>query len=106
MIAARDRDRITESERRAYGKLRDIIERHGGTMIYERQGYRYGAWEISLDGKIAIIESTGSKKFPPLDRLYVPEVENPKTWEDYSDELVADAEHQLLALLEKQSRKG
>jgi hypothetical protein len=89
----------TETEVRAYGKLRDIIERRGGSMTYRRQGYRHGAWEISLDGKTAIIESTGSRRFPALDRLYVPNVANPTTWDDYSDELVADAEHQLCALL-------
>lgn len=89
----------TEPERRAYGKLRDIIERRGGSMTWRRQDYRYGAWEIALDGKTAIIEATGSRTFPTLDRLYVPKFANPKTWDDYSDELVSDAEHQLCALL-------
>lgn len=87
------------TETRAYGKLRDIIERRGGSMRYCREGYRYGAWEISLDGKAAIIEATGSRKFPALDRLYIPKRPNPKIWDDYSDNLVADAEHQLIALL-------
>jgi hypothetical protein len=88
----------TESEVRAYGKLRDIIERCGGSMTYRRQGYRYGAWKISLDGKTKIFESTGNRRLPALDRLYVPNVRNPKTWDDYSDELVPDAERQLLGL--------
>jgi hypothetical protein len=89
----------TEIKERAYGKLRDIIERRGGTMAYRRQGYRHGAWEISLEGKRAIIEATGSRAFPPLDKLFVPQIENPKTWDDYSETLVSDAEQQLLALL-------
>jgi hypothetical protein len=87
------------TETRAYGKLRDIIERRGGSMTYRREGYRHGAWEISLDGKTAIIEAMGGRKFPALDRLYVPTVASPKTWDDFSDELIADAEHQLLALV-------
>ncbi|HEU6448248.1 MAG TPA: hypothetical protein VFV23_07415 [Verrucomicrobiae bacterium] len=89
----------TEIKRRAYSKLRDIIERHGGIMEYRRQGYQHGAWEISLNGKRAIIEATGALAFPPLDRLFIPKVENPKTWNDYSETLIPDAERQLLALL-------
>ncbi|MFH1021767.1 MAG: hypothetical protein V1809_00085 [Planctomycetota bacterium] len=85
-------------KKRAYGKLRDIIERRGGSMRFLRQGYRYGAWEISLEGKTAIIEATGSQSFPPLDKLYVPVVPHPSTWNDYG-ELMPDAEQQLRALL-------
>ena len=85
--------------RRAYGKLRDIIERHGGKMVYQRQGYRWGAWEISLDGKIANIESEGRRTFPKLDRLYLPKVSTPKTWDDYRNELVPGAEGKLCSLL-------
>jgi hypothetical protein len=88
----------TSSKRRAYGKLREIIERHGGSMAYRRQGYRYGAWEISLGGKKAIIEAMGCRSFPRLDRLFVPAVLNPRTWDDYRNELVANAEEKLLAL--------
>jgi len=89
----------TEKKSRAYGKLRDIIERRGGSMVYRRQGYRYGAWEISLDGKRAVVEAMGARTFPAFDRLFVPKVENPKTWDDYSDKFIPDAEQQLLALL-------
>ena len=89
----------TQKKTRAYGKLRDIIERRGGSMAYRRQGYRYGAWEISLDGKRAVIEAMGARTFPAFDSLFVPRVENPKTWDDYSATLVSDAEQQLLALL-------
>jgi hypothetical protein len=89
----------TDPERRAYGKLRDIIERCGGSMTYRRQGYRYGAWKISLNGKTEIFKSTGKRRLPALDRLYAPNVRNPKTWYDYSDELVPDAERQLLSFV-------
>jgi hypothetical protein len=84
---------------RAYGKLRDIIERHGGTMIYEREGTRYGAWVISLGGKTATIPATGEHSFPPLDQLHMPKVVNPTQWDHYHDELLDDAEEHLLALL-------
>jgi hypothetical protein len=89
----------TKTKRRSYGQLRDIIERRGGIMEYRRQGYRYGAWEISLKGKRVTIEATGFRTFPKLDRLFVPAVADPKTWDDYSGVLVADAEQQLFALL-------
>jgi hypothetical protein len=89
----------TKTKRRAYGKLRDIIERRGGRMEYRRQGYRYGAWEISLKGKSAIIEAMGCKTFPKLDRLFIPNSPHPKTWDDYGPELVADGERKLIALL-------
>lgn len=68
-------------------------------MTYRRQGYRFGAWEISLAGKTITIEAEGRRTFPELDRLYVPKVVDPKTWDDYHDKLVADAEEHLLALL-------
>ena len=86
----------------AYRELRDIIERHGGTMLYQRAGYRHGAWEISLGGKKAIIEATGSQYFPQLDRLYEPDpaCPNPRTWKDFSGPLVPDAEAKLLSLLQ------
>ena len=80
-----------------YGKLRDIIERHGGTMIYQGKG-RHGAWVISLDGKNKVIKATGEKSFPELDRLYVPKVVEPKTWDDRQDELLEDAEKYLISM--------
>lgn len=87
------------AKKRAYGKLRDIIEQRGGIMAYQRQGYHWGAWEISLNGKRVIIEAQGVKAFPKLDTLYVPAVEDPKTWDDYTGRLCPDAEPRLLALL-------
>ncbi len=86
---------------RAYGKLREIIERRGGTMTYRREGFRFGAWIISLDGKTATIEATGEQTFPKLDRLHVPKVVNPTRWEHTRDELLDDAEEHLLALLKQ-----
>lgn len=68
-------------------------------MTYERYGYRHGAWIISLNGKTHIIEATGSRSFPELDKLFVPDVPNPRTWDDYRNELVRNSEEQLLALL-------
>jgi hypothetical protein len=84
---------------RVYGKLRDIIERRGGTMTYEREVYQYGAWVISLGDKTKTIEARGEHYFPELDRLYVPKVEEPTRWDDYRDELLDDAEERLLAWL-------
>jgi hypothetical protein len=88
--------------RRAYGELRDIVERHGGTMVYERAGFRYGAWVISLGAKTKTVEAMGNQAFPDLDRLYVPKpgLDHPEHWYDYQLKLVPRAEESLLALLE------
>lgn len=84
---------------RAYGELRDIIEQKGGTMYFQREGYQHGAWIISLEGKQAIAEAKGNKSIPQLDRLYVPKVNDPKTWSDYSNDLIPNADKELLTLL-------
>lgn len=86
-------------ERRPYGDLRDIIERRGGSMRYERAGRRYGAWVISLDGKSAVLEASGNRSFPELDRLYQTTHPNPRHWDDYDGPLVDEAEEKLLSLL-------
>jgi hypothetical protein len=84
---------------RAYDAIRAIVERLGGTMIYERRGHRHGAWVIRIGDKSATIEAEGKRSFPPLDRLYVQRVPRPKHWDDYSGELVQDAEPRLLSFL-------
>jgi hypothetical protein len=84
---------------RVYDSVRSIVERLGGSMIYERKGYRHGAWVIKIGEKSAIIEAGGDRSFPPLDRLYVPRVPDPRHWDDYSYKLVPDAETQLLSML-------
>lgn len=85
--------------RRVYSELRDIVERRGGSMIYERAGYRWGAWVIRLGRKHATIPATGRRLFPKLDRLYEPTRPQPKTWDDYDGPLVPGAEKKLLLLL-------
>ena len=90
---------------RAYDSVRSIVERLGGSMVYERQGYRYGAWVIKIGDKSAVIEAGGDQRFPELDRLYVPKVADPQDWNDYrKDQLVPDAEAKLLSLLRTPTR--
>ena len=90
----------TMSERRrAYGEVRDLVEQKGGTMRFQREGYRYGAWIISLNGKQAIVEAQGNQTLPELDRMYVPKMANPKTWHDYTHELIPEAAEALSMLL-------
>ncbi len=84
---------------RAYDSIRSIVERHGGSMIYERKGYRHGAWIIRIGEKSVTSEAGGNRSFPELDRLYVSRVPHPRHWNDYSAELVPDAEAQLLSVL-------
>lgn len=84
---------------RAYGLVRSIIERHGGSMNYEREGYRHGAWVISIGDNIITFEAGGNRSFPDLDKLYIPRVPNPRHWDDFVNKLVPDAEEKLLSLL-------
>ncbi len=84
---------------RAYNTIRTMVERLGGTMVYERQGYRYGAWVIKLGGKQRVVEAAGNRAFPELDGLHVPHHTNPRYWDDYSRELVPNAQSRLLSLL-------
>lgn len=84
---------------RAYDSVRSLVERLGGSMVYQREGHRHGAWAIELGEKSLIIEASGDRSFPQIDRLYVPRVPDPRHWDDYSDELVPDAEAKLLAML-------
>lgn len=84
---------------RAYESIRRIVERLGGSMIYERKGYRHGAWVIRIGERVVTIQARGNRSFPELDRLYVARVTAPRHWDDYSDELVPDAEAQLLSML-------
>lgn len=83
---------------RAYDSIRSIVERHGGAMVYVREGYRHGAWVIRIGENSFTIEATGNQSFPQFDRLYVPRVPHPERWDDYSDELAPDAEAQLLSM--------
>ena len=85
--------------KRAYGSVRKIVERLGGSMVYVRKGYRYGAWVIKIGEKGLAIEASGNQAFPELDQLYVPLVPDASQWGDHSDELVPDAEAQLLSML-------
>jgi hypothetical protein len=83
---------------RAYGQIRSIVERLGGSMVYQREGYRHGAWVIRIGENSVTIEGGGNRSFPQLDRLHVQRVPEPRHWDDYSDELVPDAETQLLSM--------
>lgn len=84
---------------RAYDTIRSMVERLDGTMVYQRKGFRYGAWIIRIDGKRAVIEAAGNRAFPELDRLFVAKTPSPRHWDDYSKELVPDAEALLMRLL-------
>lgn len=85
---------------RAYELVRSIVERFGGSMVYERKGYRHGAWVIKIGTKSKIIEAGGNRSFPELDGLHIPRIKNPKHWDDYLNELVPNAEEILLAMLD------
>jgi len=68
-------------------------------MVWAKRGYRHGAWIITLRDKRAVIQASGEQSFPALDGLLVPVAADPKTWNDYSNELLPDAEERLLGTL-------
>jgi len=91
------------SDPRAYGSIRSLVERLSGSMVWVKRGYRYGAWVITIGDKRMVIPASGNQSFPRLDRLLVPKATDPRTWNDYSNELVPDAEARLLAMLRDSS---
>ena len=68
-------------------------------MTFEREGYRHSAWIIRLGERSTTIEADTNRSFRELDSFYVPRVPNPKQWDDYSNELVPNAEAKLLGML-------
>lgn len=84
---------------RPYDAVRTMVEGHGGTMVYEHEGYRHGAWVVRIGDQSVIFEASGNQWFPFLDELHVPLRRYPKHYGDYSGDLVPDAEERLLSLL-------
>lgn len=87
------------SDHRAYGSIRSLVERLGGSMAWAKRGYRHGAWIITIRDKRLVIPASGNQSFPSLDGLLVPKATDPKTWNDYTNDLLSDAEKRLLAML-------
>ncbi|HQH22579.1 MAG TPA: hypothetical protein PLJ89_10925 [Thermoleophilia bacterium] len=87
------------SDRRAYGSIRSMVEKLGGSMVWARRGYRYGAWIVTIADRRMIIPASGEQSFPQLDGLLVPLKAHPRTWNDYTNDLLPDAESRLLAML-------
>jgi hypothetical protein len=85
-------------QHRPYEELRAPIEQLGGSMVHARKGYQWGAWIVTLDGKIGTFLSNG-RGYPDLDRLYEPKVANPQHYTDYSNDLVPGAIQKLVAML-------
>jgi hypothetical protein len=67
-------------------------------MSYERTGAPGGRWIVALQGRTREFLSNGAG-FPELDRLYVPNVNEPAHHRDYTNQLVSNAEAQLMKLL-------
>jgi hypothetical protein len=94
------------SERRAYGLLRNIIERHGGSMVYRREGHPpHGAWITCLNGE-STYPATGERSFPHLDCVYVAKTDDPQHWDDYRNELIPGAEEKLLDMHARRSTRA
>jgi hypothetical protein len=79
--------------------LRTIVEKAGGTMHHEKAGHgQGGSWIVVLNGHETVFQSNGAG-FPPMDRLYVPKVENPRHYNDYSCTLKDGSREEFLKML-------
>ena len=81
--------------RRPYEELRAEVESRGGSMTF-KPGPTGGAWTVMLNGKSMVYPNSKNSLFPGLDELYAPLVEDPKSFDDYSRELLPDAMTRLL----------
>ena len=87
------------SDGRAYGSIRSLVESLGGSMVWVKKGYRHGAWVIVIGENRVVIPASGARSFPMLDGLLVPLTEDPRSWNDYTNDLLPDAEDRLLAVM-------
>lgn len=87
------------TDHRPYGSIRSLVERLGGSMVWAKKGYTRGAWIITVRDKSLAIPASGKQSFPQLDGMLVPLKAHPKTWNDYTNDLLPDAESRLLAML-------
>lgn len=85
--------------KRAYEEVHSLLGSNGGKMEFVREGYQYGAWIITLNGKVHIALSNGSG-YPDLDQLYVPKPGdvNLNDYRSYTSTLKPDAWERLLQL--------
>ncbi len=90
------------SNRGPYQKASALIESIGGTMRWCSGGGPGGVWKITLHGRSAEIP-VRDEKANDLDRLYVPEVDNPTTSRDYGSPgtLTDDAFWRLIDLFRR-----
>jgi hypothetical protein len=58
-------------------------------MVHVKEGYRYGAWIVTINGKERVFEGVGNRTLPALDQYYKPRagIKSPKDWDDYTAEL-------------------
>ena len=91
----------TQSVRRVYEEVRALVEGQGGSMGFERKGYRWGAWIIRMAGLEGKFPSNGAG-FPSLDQLYASSKKNPSHWSDYDGDILPDAEARLMRLLQEE----
>jgi len=78
-----------------YEALQAGIEARGGSMTFQKEGYQWGAWKVTLGQKEGIFPSNG-RGFPDFDRL---KVENPNHWRDYGLPLIDGAIDKMIAKL-------
>lgn len=94
---------MTDQPDRPYNAIRDLVSKHGGSMIWKPMGAG-GDWELFLEGRTAIVECRG-RRVNELDSLYVAKegIKHPQTWDDFERDapLVKNALWGLVRLLSK-----
>lgn len=85
---------------RPYDRVRELIERCGGTMEWKPMG-QGGDWHLTLHERTTVVPCR-DRTVNDLDRLYEPnqEVQDPVTWDDYEQDapLKNDAFWRLVGL--------
>ena len=86
--------------RRPYEELQRIVEQEGGQIVFERAGHsKGGAYVVTLQDNQKVFRSQGPAGFPPMDQLYVPKVQSPVHYSDYSRTLIPGAREKWLEIL-------
>ena len=90
---------MTTKPNRPYEEVQHLLKSIGGEMIYQPGGGPGGVWILSLYGRTTQVEAR-NHTVNRLDVLYIPNVPEPKTWDDYDSpgKLAPNAFWKLVAM--------
>jgi hypothetical protein len=90
---------MTTKPNRPYEEIQHLLESIGGEMKYQPGGGPGGVWILNLHGRTTQVE-VRNHTVNQLDMLYIPNVPEPKTWDDYDlpGKLAPEAFWKLVAM--------